>query len=431
MYITRPHVKGYFLELTANTPQQLRHTNMSAVLSVMRRSGALTGTDLIEATGLARATVIAVCDDLIGAGWVHELPSQRTAIQKGRPARVFEFDARAGVVVGLDFGVAKTTALVADLRGKILAKATESLGEFTAPDSERLASIDAAIQTALAAAGVTPDAVLVAGLGIAAPVDRKGNISHSQPFWENFDIGIQETLRDRYGWPVLLANDANLAAMAERWMGAGAGVDDLAVMLAGERIGFGLMESGRLLHGASGRTGEVGLLHLVEGVGTPEGIALLAREMAVEACKKGAPQTLLTSLTTGTDTSTAAGPEDASIDGDAVGGDGGISAEAVFDAAARGDKVAGHILDTIARRMARVIALIATFNDPELVVIGGAVAASSAVMLPTLQQELAKFMPNPPRVAVSTLGDAIVTLGAVRLALDYVERNALDLVPGS
>ncbi|WP_146072442.1 ROK family protein, partial [Arthrobacter sp. Y81] len=179
-----------------------------------------------------------------------------------------------------------------------------------------------------------------------------------------------------YGWPVLLANDANLAAMAERWMGAGAGVDDLAVMLAGERIGFGLMESGRLLHGASGRTGEVGLLHLVEGVGTPEGIALLAREMAVEACKKGAPQTLLTSLTTGTDTSTAAGPEDASIDGDAVGGDGGISAEAVFDAAARGDKVAGHILDTIARRMARVIALIATFNDPELVVIGGAVAAS-------------------------------------------------------
>ncbi|MHA7306155.1 ROK family transcriptional regulator [Arthrobacter sp. TMN-49] len=395
------------MELTANTPQQLRQTNMSAVLGVMRRSGPVTGTDLIEATGLARATVIAVCDDLIQAGWVRELPTQRSALQKGRPARVFEFNAAAGVVVGLDVGVAKTTAVVADLRGTILAKATESLSEFTAPDAERLASIDKAIQTALASAQVTHQAVLVAGVGIAAPVDRAGKISHSQPFWENFDIGIQENLRDRYGWPVLLANDANLAAMAERWMGVGAGTEDLAVMLAGERIGFGLMESGRLLHGASGRSGEVGLLQLVDGVGTPEGIAMLARDMAAAAVTVGTPPTLLSTLA------------------------GEMTAEAVFAAAARGDAVARRILDDIARRMARVIALIATLTDPALVVIGGAVAASSAVLLEPLRAELVTIMPNPPRVEVSTLGDAIVTLGAVRLALDYVARHALDLAPGA
>lgn len=399
------------MELTASTPQQLRQTNMSAILGVMRRSSVVTGTDLIEATGLARATVIAVCDDLIRAGWVRELPAQRMVVQKGRPARLFEFDATAGVVVGLDFGVAKTTALVADLRGNILAKATENLGESTAPGTERLASIDKAIQTALASAGVTHEAVLVAGVGIAAPVDRAGNISHSQVFWENFDIGIQENLRDRYGWPVLLGNDANLAAMAERWMGVGAGTDDLAVMLAGERIGFGLMESGRLLHGASGRSGEVGLLDTVEGVGTPEGIATLARDMAVAACKKGSPETIL------------ATPADKTGDG--------ITAEAVFAAAAQGDEVAARILDDIAKRMARVIALTATFLDPELVVIGGAVAASSAVLLTPLHEELTHLMPNPPRVEVSTLGDAIVTLGAVRLALDYVEKHALDLTWGA
>lgn len=393
------------MELTANTPQQLRHTNMSAVLAVMRRSGALTGTDLIEVTGLARATVIAVCDDLISAGWVRELPAQKVTVQKGRPARVFEFDARAGVVVGVDFGVAKTTALVADLRGTILAKATESLPEFTAPDAKRLASIDKAIRTALESAGAPPESVLVAGVGVAAPVDRGGNISHSQAFWEHLDIGLQEHLHDLYGWPVLLGNDANLAAMAERWMGVGEGAEDLAVMLAGERIGFGLMESGRLLHGASGRSGEVGLLHLVDGVGSPAGIAALAREMAVAAIAKGTPRTVLSAL----------------ADGD------GITAEAVFAAAAGGDVVAVGILKDIAKRMARVIALIATFLDPELVVIGGAVAQSSIVLLKPLEDELAQFMPNPPKVAVSLLGDAIVPLGAVRLALDYVEKNALAL----
>ncbi len=368
---------------------------MAAVLAVMRRNEAVTGTDLIEATGLARATVIAVCGDLIRAGWVRELPAQRRAVQKGRPARVFEFDARAGAVVGIDFGASKTTALVADLRGAVLAKATESFGAFEDPAATRLAALDHAVSTALAAAGVAPEAVLAAGVGVAAPVDRAGNIPRSQPFWEHFDIGIREELHGSHGWPVLLANDANLAATAEHWMGAGAGVADLAVMLAGERIGFGLIESGRLLHGASGRAGEVGELELVHGVGTPDGIAHLVREQAI---------------------ADMAAPE-------------AVTAEAVFAAAAGGDRQAQAILDRVARRMARVIALLGTFLDPELVVIGGAVAESATVLLGPLAEELAHHMPTPPRVAVSTLGAAIVPLGAVRMALDYVEKNVLELVP--
>jgi predicted NBD/HSP70 family sugar kinase len=400
------------VELTAKTPQHLRHTNMGAVLSVMRGTGAVTGTDLIEATGLARATVIAVCDDLIQAGWVRELPAQRPATgpQKGRPARVFEFNEMAGVVVGIDFGVAKTTALVADLKGRILAKSTQAFGDFSAPVPERLATIDRAIQAALATAGVTAPNVLVAGIGIAAPVDRLGHISHGQEFWEKFDVGLPEDLRERYGWPVLLANDANLAALAERWMGAAIGTDDLAVMLAGDRIGFGLMESGRLLHGASGRAGEVGSLHLVDGVGAPDGIAVLVRQLGEAALKRPparGPATLLAELAA----------KDAS----------GVSAETVFAAAAQGDPEARAILDAVAERMARVIALTGTFFDPELMVIGGAVASAAAVMLDTINTRLEALMAAPPRVVVSPLGDAIVTLGAVRLALDHVERNALGL----
>ncbi|MFQ4149706.1 ROK family protein [Arthrobacter sp. LAPM80] len=398
------------MELTANTPQQLRHTNMSAILGVMRRSAAVTGTDLIEATGLARATVIAVCDDLIRAGWVHELPAQRpvSGPQKGRPARVFEFAAMAGVVVGLDIGVAKTTALVTNLRGEILAKSTRAFGESGA--AARLASIDTAVDAVLADAGVRAQDVLVAAVGIAAPVDRKGRISHSQPFWANLDIGVQENLRDRHGWPVLLANDANLAALAERWMGVHAGAQDLAVMLAGDRIGFGLIESGRLLRGVGGRAGEVGHLELVKGVGTPEGIAVLARDMAQELLESRSAKTLMSTMVAEA--------------GEAVG------AEMVFAAAAAGDTAARGILDVIAVRMARIISLVGTLFDPDVVVIGGAVASSAGGLLGPLEAELARLMPNPPRVEVSTLGDAIVTLGAVRLALDHVELNALDLVLG-
>jgi predicted NBD/HSP70 family sugar kinase len=79
--------------------------------------------------------------------------------------------------------------------------------------------------------------------------------------------------------------------------------------------------------------------------------------------------------------------------------------------------------------MARVISLLATLLNPELVVIGGAVSASAAMLLPTIATELPRLTGTPPRVAVSPLGDAIVATGAVRLALDYVEHNALGLTP--
>ena len=244
-------------------------------------------------------------------------------------------------------------------------------------------------------AGTGPGAVLAVGAGIAAPVDRDGNVLASQHFWSLFDVGLRTALLELHGWTVLLENDANLAALGERWRGSGAGVDDLVVLLAGERLGAGVMESGRLLHGRGGAAGEMGYLDLVEGVGSSDGIASLARKWSVAG---GGP---------------AAGGE--------------ASARRVFEDAAAGDPAALAILDRIAERMARVIASVASFINPEQVVIGGAVAESAAALLPGITELLPRFTATPPRVTVSPLGDSIVTVGAVRRALDYVEANALAL----
>ena len=78
--------------------------------------------------------------------------------------------------------------------------------------------------------------------------------------------------------------------------------------------------------------------------------------------------------------------------------------------------------------MARVIASVASFINPEQVVIGGAVAESAGALLPGITALLPSYTATPPRVTVSPLGDSIVTVGAVRHALDYVEANALELV---
>jgi predicted NBD/HSP70 family sugar kinase len=376
----------------------LRRVNAGKVLGVLTRARVMTGTGLIEATGLTRATVHAVCNDLIDMGWVVELDPGRTSV--GRPSRRFEFNNRAGYVLGIDIGASKTTVLVADLRGETMAKAVRSAADVSA--AERTEIVHETAQEALASAGVADSQVLAAGAGVAAPVDREGNILVDDEFWRRFDPGLAKRLTDLHGWPVLLENDANLATLGEHWRGEGRNVDDLAVLLAGERFGSGLMDSGRLLHGSRGGAGEMVFLKLVEGVGDTHGIARIAREQAEAAL---ADPEVGTSLRDG-------GP---------------MTAERVFAAAAAGDEVAQGILREIARRTARVLATFGTLFNPELVVIGGAVAEAAGALLPDIRAQLAGFTTTPPRVAVSPLGDAIVSVGAVRRALDYVEQNALDL----
>ncbi|ONI70025.1 sugar kinase [Kribbella sp. ALI-6-A] len=386
------------------TPPLLRRVNASKLLGVLSSQGVMTGTGLIEATGLTRATVHAVCNDLIGMGWVVELDPVRDDTTVGRPSRRFEFNSDAGYVLGIDVGAGKTTVVVANLRGETVAKAGRSFAAVKEP-ADRTELVEEAVADAMKAADVTDDQVIAAGVGVAAPVDRGGNILADDEFWRRFDAGLTARLSKAHGWPALLENDANLAVLGEHWRGQGQGVDDLIVLLAGERFGSGLMDSGRLLHGSRGGAGEMVYLKLVEGVGDTHGIARMARERAAAAIADPSVETVLREL---------AGSEP-------------VTAELVFAAAAQGDRAAADVLEIVGQRTARVIATLGILFNPELVVIGGAVAEAATALLPKIEDLLTTFTSTPPRVAVSSLGDTIVSVGAVRHALNYVEQNALDL----
>jgi len=388
------------------TPQLLRRVSAGAVLEFMRASAAVTVTDVMAATGLTRATTIAVCEDLVRRGWLLELENQREfgGYRKGRPARRFELNERAGVVLGMDIGYSKVTVVVSDLRGNTLGRSSRPFQAGDVHSRQRIGFIDGVAMAALRSAGMEPGQVLAVCAGVAAPVDRYGEVVATQEFWGLFDLGLRPALKQTRGWTVLLENDANLAALGDRWQGAAAGVDDVVVILASERLGSGIVEGGRLVHGTRGSAGELAYLNLVEGVGDTYGIAYLARAWAAEALATSEP-TALRDFSPGR-----------------------VEAEQVFAAAAQGDAVALAILDRLADRMARVIGTVATMLNPELVVIGGGVADSAGVLLAPVSERLEKFTATPARVAVSPLGDSIVTVGAVRCALDYVEKNSLDLV---
>jgi predicted NBD/HSP70 family sugar kinase len=377
----------------------VREASARLVLDHMWDAPPVTGTDLMAATGLSRATVHDVCEELIARGWVREVANQREHgdYRKGRPARRYAFEPLAGVVVGVDAGQHRVDATVADLRGVELGRHQSTPRAGFADVAERLAAVEDAITAALA--GIPAERVLAVTVGVPAPVDAGGRTGfRGNPYWELMNPDLGELLH----WPTIVDNDANLAALAEGWRGHGRGVRHFVALLAGERLGAGIVEDGRLLRGVRGGAGEMRFLDLVGGVGSADGIARIARDWAREALAEPKARSVL-----------AADPD----------------AAAVFAAATAGDAIAARVVDRIAERMARVIATLASLVDTERVIIAGRVAASCGPLLTTLEERLAHHGDPPPRVLASPLGGDAVMLGAVKRGLDHVREHALQLTP--
>ena len=104
----------------------------------------------------------------------------------------------------------------------------------------------------------------LAGIGIALPgfiVMETGTIlaSPNIPPFDNFPA--RDAFQQRLNAPVILENDANAAALGEKWLGAGRGVNDLVLMTLGTGIGGGIISDGRVLHGFKGMAGETRPCH--------------------------------------------------------------------------------------------------------------------------------------------------------------------------
>jgi hypothetical protein len=154
----------------------VREASARLVLDHMWDAPPVTGTDLMAATGLSRATVHDVCEELIARGWVLEVANQREhgGYRKGRPARRYAFDPLAGLAVGVDAGQHRVGAIVTDLRGVELGRHQgPSQGGF-ADAAERLAAVGDTVTAAVAAADVPAERVLAVTVGVPAPVDAGG-----------------------------------------------------------------------------------------------------------------------------------------------------------------------------------------------------------------------------------------------------------------
>lgn len=392
---------------TDATVPVLRKISASAVLGALTTGSVLDATGLMEATGLTRPTVLTVCDELAGLGWLEEVGAGAGTARAGRPSRRFALRARAGFVLGIDLGATKLQVCLADLSGAVVAESAEPWRDEHVAAPERLATVRSRIWTLLDETGVAASEVMAAGMAVPAPIGPDGHAIALESYLPGLSaLDLRLALRPDFEWPLLVDNDANLAVIAERWLGVAQNVDDVVVLLSGERLGAGIFLGGKLIRGC-GSAGEMRFLELVEGVGNTDAIGGMCRELGAIAAAE---------VRAGERPEAPGGSELLRLCGN-VPAD--VTAEMVIEAARKGDTCARDVVDIVTERTARVIAVVATLLDPRMIVLSGGPAGAGDVLVPALNERLEQFNSQRPRLAASMLAGRAALSGTVRVALDH------------
>ncbi|MEV4571264.1 ROK family protein [Nonomuraea sp. NPDC049419] len=360
--------------------QRLRQLNSLSSIRVLRAApGPLTLTELATLTGLSRNSVIEVVGDLHELGWITDVEPAPGSL--GRPAKRYRFRTDAGHVLGIDVGVHKVLAVITDLAGRTVSSGRVAVNARTTRD-ERLEAVWRAVEAALVASGLSTRDLWGVTVGSIGVVNREGVVTRveSLPDWAGVDLIGH--LGQRLSCPITVENDSKLAALAEQRLGIASGVRDLVYLHAGRRPGAALILSGRLHHGFSGASGEVGLMEMT-------GWRTMAAHLEGSRAARGAT------------------PEDA--------------AGLVFTAARAGDPEALEAVNAYAHQLALGTAAMVLTLDPELVVLGGGFSRSADVLLPALRRALEPHCLRVPEIRSSTLGEECVALGAACLALEHVD----------
>jgi predicted NBD/HSP70 family sugar kinase len=382
---SRPHVPAPAL------PPLLKHLNERTVLEAIRAGAPISRAEISRRAGISKPTVSLALQSLVDAGLVREALEGPSGPRYG--AVFFEPVPEAALALGLDLGGRFLRGAVCDLRGDVRARLDV---EIDGTDAQRVLAQIAELRDALVDATGIPDARLngaVVGVpGVVDPERRAISLATNVAGLEGATFATE--LEDRLELGVWLENDVNLAALGEQWQGVARGVDDFLFLSIGTGMGAGLVLRGELHRGHNGAAGEVDF-------------SFVGLDQDVDPCA-GAVAAFATRLAAGRPGGTVlAEPYDA---------------RDIFAAARAGDALAAEVVEEVARRIALHAVPVAAVTDVSLVVLGGGLGSNGDLLLAPVRALLDRWIPYPPNVAVSSLGEAAVLTGALALGL----RHALD-----
>ena len=380
------------------TPSLLRELNDRAALDLLLGGELLTRSQISEYTGVSKVTVSQMLTRLEERGLVAIAGEQ--AGGRGPNAALYSVVPSSAYVAGLYVDFDLVSAAVADVTGRRVAEVSDNPNGAGDP----VELVRGTVERACARAGIEVtrlSALVIGSPGVVDPRTGDPRLAVNLPAWHE---GALDALKDAWHKPVVIENDVNLAAMAERADGAAAGADDFVLVWLGVGLGLATILGGRLHRGTAGAAGEIGYLPV-----------------------HGAPlHTDIRHPASGGFQSLAGGSavrELAARHGFAA----QTPAEAVRAAVSAAGEP-GHaeaFLGELAHRVAVGVASVCVVLDPGLVVLGGEVGrAGGSTLADRVAAAVASIWPSRPRVVPTGVPGEPVLRGAMLAAVSQA-RTAL------
>jgi len=334
-------------------------------------------------------------------------------------------------VAGIDLGGTKVRGAIADAAGHIVAEAIEPTRDTGARDV--INQIARMVTSLGSKSGVHPELLAVGSPGV---VDEHGHFQLSFNIDELAEISLASEVQAHVGVPVIVDNDANMAALGEQWQGLARGCRNFAVLSVGTGLGMGLVIDGKLHRGSRGFAGEVAYLPIGEDPRSADARRFGALEWA--AGTAGIRRRLIAALaeldhrpgsngsaarntsTAARNTSTAARNTSTAARNTSTAARSTVldvhsDVHALFEAARARDPLARELVDHEARLLAHAILAVATVVDPELFIITGGIGADP-LLTDLVREHLDLISPHRIPVERSILGDRCGVMGALAAA---------------
>lgn len=386
-------------------PALLQQINQSALLSLVRSQGPLSRTAIARHLHLSQASVTRIVQKLLQDNLVLEVAQGISPL--GRKPILLQFNYQASHIIGVDLGGTKIAGALADLEGNPV----EQRRALAQPSTEH-SSLDNLIALIakllnMARRNCAKGKLDVRGIGIGVPgvVRDDGTVVFAPAFdWRN--LPLAQIIREKFGIPTFIENDANLAALGEYWFGAGKGQRNLVCVMVGTGIGAGLIVDGQLYRGRTFSAGEIGyvttnksqLRHQYDGFGPLElqasGLAIADHARAALARQR---RGVMPNLVKGKLTA--------------------LTAKEVCQAARQGDPTARRIIAETADALAIALSNVISLFDPDIVILSGGVMRSADLFLEPIRQHLHGVIPDMPPIVVSPLGEHAIVKGAIAYAI--------------
>ncbi len=377
----------------------VKDLNSKLVLNLIRTRGPISGADLAKISGMRPSTIMNILRHEEKKGLIVKVGTGHSTVQGGRRPTLWEICGNYGYIIGIKIELTEIRGILIDLNAKIFAQKAlpnERGSTLEVIESKMLSLIDQLMMEHK----ISRRNLLGLGIGVSGAVDSLNGTIVKTDLIKSNPVPLKLCLQKHFDFPILIENDANAAAICERWFGNVKEVSDfIYTLLIIDRevfgVGYGLVLDDHIYHGANMFAGEA----------SPHSITIrdILDQMGVgnhEFIEIGGRKILKTE----------------------------VDINLLIDAALHQDPIARRYFTEVAQILGKELAQIVDLLDPKIIVIGGEVSRVGDILLNPLRQvvtdhsNLSIKREVTIKVAESPMGDSI-TMGAATLILQNIFHN--------